>query len=239
MVNQELLAYIKQNNQQGFSREQTTNALTEIGWSLADVNEGFATVELGSVPPQQNHYEASQVTSTPAVTTRDQYAGFWLRVVASLLDFAVINLITILIGFVYVTFFAKNSLGLPILPSLISIALWVVYFPYMESRSGATFGKSIVGIQVQRSSGQLVKFPRSLGRNLATFISAAILGIGFIMAAFTAKKQCLHDIMTDCVVVQVKKKNVFFITALAIISIIIIIVLPLLVVMRTLLSVFG
>ena len=73
----------------------------------------------------------------------------------------------------------------------------------MESSSNqATVGKMALGIQVTDLEGNRISFGKALGRNLAKIISALIFYIGFIMAAFTAKKQALHDMIAGTLVVK-------------------------------------
>jgi uncharacterized RDD family membrane protein YckC len=75
----------------------------------------------------------------------------------------------------------------------------------MESSSRqATLGKMALGIVVTDMDGKRISFGRAVGRNLGKIISQIILFIGFLMVAFTQKKQGLHDIIANCLVV-VKK----------------------------------
>ena len=71
---------------------------------------------------------------------------------------------------------------------------------------GSAFGVQALcgalGIQVTDLQGNRVSFGRALGRTLAKILSAIILYIGFIMAAFTEKKQGLHDMVAGTLVVK-------------------------------------
>ncbi len=62
----------------------------------------------------------------------------------------------------------------------------------------------VLGIVVTDMNGQRISFGRATGRYLGKIISQIILFIGYLMIAFTEKKQGLHDIMASCLVV-VKK----------------------------------
>jgi len=62
----------------------------------------------------------------------------------------------------------------------------------------------VLGIVVTDMNGQRISFGRATGRYFAKIISQIILFIGYLMIAFTEKKQGLHDIMANCLVV-VKK----------------------------------
>ena len=59
----------------------------------------------------------------------------------------------------------------------------------------------MLGLVVTDLKGERISFMRATGRHFAKYISAFLLGIGFIMAAFTAKKQALHDMIADTLVV--------------------------------------
>ncbi len=61
-----------------------------------------------------------------------------------------------------------------------------------------------MGLKVTDMNGWKISFLRALGRNLAKFISAIILMIGYFMAGFTAKKQALHDMIARTLVIQEK-----------------------------------
>jgi uncharacterized RDD family membrane protein YckC len=81
----------------------------------------------------------------------------------------------------------------------------MLYFAIMESSSKqATLGKMVLGIVVTDYEGRRISFGRALGRNLAKIISQVILFIGYLMVAFTEKKQGLHDMIASTLVV-VKK----------------------------------
>ena len=128
-----------------------------------------------------------------------QYAGFWARVAAYFVDFAIIMLAYLVLGI-------AGVFGGPMVTTLmgvLSFFLNLLYWPVMEaSARQATFGKQLLGIQVTHVEGGQTSFLRALGRNLAKFLSAIPLCLGFVMAAFTARKQCLHDMVASCVVVQ-------------------------------------
>ncbi len=59
-----------------------------------------------------------------------------------------------------------------------------------------------LGIIVTDRHGGAVSFPRALGRNLGKVLSKAILYIGYIMAGLSEKKQALHDMLADTLVVM-------------------------------------
>jgi uncharacterized RDD family membrane protein YckC len=71
----------------------------------------------------------------------------------------------------------------------------------MESSSyQATLGKMIFGMKVTDLYGNRISFARATGRHFAKILSGMILGIGFIMVAFTERKQGLHDLLAGTLV---------------------------------------
>lgn len=122
-----------------------------------------------------------------------EYAGFWRRFVAWLIDGILIGIVVGLL-----TTQADQATS-----SSISTIIGWLYFAIMESSSRqATLGKSLMGIYVTGLDGQRISFLRATGRHFAKIISAIILLIGFIMAAFTERKQALHDMIASTLVVS-------------------------------------
>ena len=148
------------------------------------------------------HGYASAVTDGEVV-----YAGFWKRVAAYFIDFAVVVGASMIIGgvigaFLGITGNAGNPLmmsGIQIVTSLAGIAYFAAFH---ASSLQATPGKLAVGIKVTRPNGESISFLRGIGRYFATILSSLILMIGFVMAGFTERKQALHDMVCDTLVVD-------------------------------------
>ncbi len=130
---------------------------------------------------------------------RPEYAGFWLRVAAYILDGIIVSIPVYLIyGTVGGSFLEPNLVA-----RLVGVVIAVAYFVYFESSERqATFGKQAVGIYVTDMNGERITVGQALGRYFGKIISALILLIGFIMAGFTEKKQALHDIMAGTLVLR-------------------------------------
>ncbi|MGA9497765.1 MAG: RDD family protein, partial [Terriglobales bacterium] len=76
-----------------------------------------------------------------------------------------------------------------------------LYEAFMESSSyQATLGKMIFGMKVTDLYGNRISFGRATGRHFAKWLSGMILGIGYIMVAFTERKQGLHDLLAGTLV---------------------------------------
>lgn len=85
---------------------------------------------------------------------------------------------------------------------IVTVAQWLYHALMESSAKQATLGRMALGIRVTDLNGNRIGFGRATGRYFAKILSALILGIGFLMAAFTAKKQALHDIPAGTLVVR-------------------------------------
>ncbi len=130
---------------------------------------------------------------TDAMTV--SYAGFWKRLGAIIIDTILVGVVAGILGGILG---GNQTNG-------INFILGAAYFILMEgSDKQATLGKMALGIKVTDLQGRRVSYGRAAGRHFAKIISGIILGIGFLMAAFTAKKQALHDIIAETLVVNAK-----------------------------------
>ncbi|MGB6485231.1 MAG: RDD family protein [Candidatus Acidiferrales bacterium] len=151
------------------------------------------------------------------------YAGFWLRLVAYLIDMVI--LVCAELAFALILIFGTGLIPfirrLPENPTpdeiftgvvifaLVAFAvgmtalLWLYYACMESSRFQGTLGKMALGLIVTDLRAQPVSFGRATGRFFAKFITGLIpLCIGYIMAGFTAKKQALHDMIASCLVLR-------------------------------------
>ena len=121
-----------------------------------------------------------------------QYATFGQRLVATLIDVAILSLAT---GSVVVATFGMGvTLGF--------FAPWLYEAFMMSSEWQATVGKRVMSIVVTDTDGKRMSFARATGRHFAKYVSALLLGIGFIIAAFTARSQALHDMIAETLVIK-------------------------------------
>jgi uncharacterized RDD family membrane protein YckC len=147
-----------------------------------------------------------------AVAGEMVYAGFWIRVGASIIDGIIIGIVNMLISFIIgilIAFMVGRgghspavAVGLGGLNFLISLALGVGYVTYFLGKFGATPGKMACGLKVVRSDGEKISYGRAFGRFFANYLSAMILCIGYIMVAFDDEKRALHDRICDTRVIR-------------------------------------
>jgi uncharacterized RDD family membrane protein YckC len=141
------------------------------------------------------------------------YAGFWKRTAAYVIDSFLLTIITTVIS--TVTGLAMLPLVMagatqPLLVVVLQVASYLVqlvvmagYFAWFHaSPHQATPGKMAIGIKVVDGQGAPISFWRAIGRFFATFVSTLLLMAGYLMAAFTGRKQALHDLICGTLVVD-------------------------------------
>jgi len=134
------------------------------------------------------------------------YAGFWKRGAAFLIDVIITAIGAILVIIWFGIMFGGGTLKTATWEKMGSflglISCWI-YYALMESSSKqATLGKMALGIKVTDFNGNRIDFAKATGRYFGKLISSIILCVGYVMVAFTQKKQGLHDIMAGCLVVN-------------------------------------
>lgn len=157
------------------------------------------------------------LTFSGMMTTQVVYknhAGFWKRFGAFVIDWM---LLSILYG-IGIVIFAMSfgaviftggigaiPFGLTMIFGIITLSFslnWL-YYTLMESSSRqATLGKMALGIVVTDDQGRRISFLRANVRYWSKLLSGLFFCLGYIMAAFTAKKQALHDLIASTVVID-------------------------------------
>lgn len=139
-----------------------------------------------------------------------EYAGFWIRVWASIIDTILLLLITmpILYAIYGPEYFASEKLlhgALDFVISYIFPAIAIVTFWVYRS---ATPGKILISAKIvdaktggKPTTGQLV------GRYLGYYLSTIPLGLGLIWVAFDKRKQGWHDKLAGTVVIRNRKRG--------------------------------
>lgn len=155
------------------------------------------------------------------IPTGCNYAGFWKRFAASLLDRAILGIVHsflavsggIILGLSFENWVADDHYGFfqtfPVVGSvfvgmgLVSlVATWLYFALFESSELQATPGKLVLGVLVTDEAGNRISFGRASARYFGKIISALILMIGYMMAGFTEKKQALHDIIAATLVIN-------------------------------------
>jgi len=181
--------------------------------------EAVAAAALAARPPADSGTFASSpyaapradlgaAAGTPVYEGHVVYAGFWKRVAASIIDgFAIgipVAIVAMIVGGLMGVGSSFTSQVFNPGETITSYLLTSVAYAWFHSTAGlsATPGKLAIGIKVVRTDGDTISFLRGFGRYWAYLLSGLLLCIGLIMAAFTDRKQGLHDLMCDTLVVD-------------------------------------
>lgn len=141
---------------------------------------------------------ATDTIAMPAATTESiKYAGFWIRYVANFLDGIIVGFFSLIP--VLILFF----LGANILDRLLFYIISFSYFIILTYNKEATWGKMALGLKVISSNGEKLGLGQVfLRETIGKIVSGLILGIGYIMAGLTKRKEALHD--------KIAKTNVIY-----------------------------
>lgn len=146
---------------------------------------------------------------------RPHYAGFWRRFIAALLDqiilavgkafiYGALGMIVYAMLFVFDARSHQDNVFRIFAAIMLVADFWLnwIYFARMESSTlHGTLGKLAMGIRVYNSDMQAVTFEQATARYFSKIISALSLCVGFLMAAFSSRKQALHDFIGRTVLV--------------------------------------
>lgn len=127
------------------------------------------------------------------------YAGFWRRFGGGALDGILISVVNVGLSMIFVSAGLLNPENSEIVTSadigvlIMLFVLNILYFVAPIEVWGGTPGMLALGMQMQDLSGQKPSMGRVIGWYFARVISGFTLGIGYLMIAWTEKKQGLHD----------------------------------------------
>lgn len=190
------------------SAEELQNVLIDIANKQSKgTNSLHRTTSIGKKPSHniaKQHPANKSQSFVGKVNEIYVYADLWLRLGAYAIDSLLLVLVySILKGIITLTN-SNNETRIFFLFGIFFIISWL-YFAIMESSpAGGTIGKQIVRICVIDIQGKKISFLRSTSRYFIKTLSTLLFGLGFLMAGFTRRKQCLHDIVSDTLVIQKK-----------------------------------
>jgi uncharacterized RDD family membrane protein YckC len=142
-----------------------------------------------------------------------QYFGsFDQRLLAAVIDWFIVSAAFVLVAFVVMLILLlafpgddNKILRIGIIIGVVALIPIgkIVYNVMMESGpKQGTFGKQLLKVRVCDIYGERINATQALQRNLFKYISVATLFIGYLMAFFNKKQQCLHDILADTLVIK-------------------------------------
>lgn len=176
---------------------------------MNDASAKFCT-ECGSKLNSKSTAENEHAETENKVPT---YAGFWYRALAAIIDTVLCQLVAIIIvlplafalgasmadsASMYEIEVAGEALGY-----ILGLVIQWLWFTISESsRWQASLGKKLLGLKVTDVTGKRIGFGKANARYWSKIISLLILFIGYLMVAFTEKKQGLHDKIAGTLVIK-------------------------------------
>jgi uncharacterized RDD family membrane protein YckC len=162
--------------------------------------------------------------------TEVRYAGFSIRLIASIIDTFILALpIGVVIYFLsdgnwfnFSSYQQSLNLALAGNPNaltlktdtsmkwelLFELSVLIVTVLFWEKFKGTTPGKKFVGIKiVDAKTLQDISNIQAITRSIGYIASSLIIGIGFLMIAFRKDKRALHDLLADTLVIYDKNEN--------------------------------
>ena len=132
---------------------------------------------------------AAAAVAAPDITAALPRAGFWVRMLALLLDALLVGLIMGVLRHVF-------NLELLVLAA---------YGAVMWKMRGSTIGGIVFDLRVVRLDGRPIDWETAIVRALGCFLSLTVAGLGFFWIAFDHGKQAWHDKIAGTAVVRVAK----------------------------------
>jgi len=146
--------------------------------------------------------------------------GFWRRVLASFIDSILLNILNLPFAILWVWGHAESMTGSELTPDMAPeqiagilggyllagttgfLISWVYSAGLECSSAQATLGKMALGLKVTDGHLRRMSFGRASGRFFAKLASNLTFGIGYLVAAFTARKRALHDMIAGTLVIR-------------------------------------
>lgn len=154
---------------------------------------------------QHNPYQSPQADMHHNDDTEYEYAGFWIRVLASIGDSILLFIVLMPILVILYTIglinpdnnqvFNPIDLLMQIFSAAVYVFFWVKY--------AGTPVKRLLKLKIlDAKTGEHLSYGQAFIRYIGYIPSALVLCLGFIWVAFDSKKQGWHDKMAGSVVVK-------------------------------------
>jgi len=149
------------------------------------------------------------------------YAGFWIRVVARLVDSLILGIPFSILFIVFATaagVFAGNTNsenqngqsavavlfgGAFVLVYLLALVVTFGYWIYFWGKTGETLGMRLLRLRIiDANTGTPIGYGRATIRLLMSFVNTWACYLGWIWVAFDPRKQGWHDKVANSVVVR-------------------------------------
>jgi uncharacterized RDD family membrane protein YckC len=144
-----------------------------------------------------------------AVAEAPAYAGLVTRLVAFVIDAAIVNAVAFVVGAAASLALSLFGVSLDELPAPVGVAVgaggWLLltaaYFAGSWTLTGQTTGMRLMTIRVVRTDGGHLRLRQSLWRLVAMLIAAIPLFAGYLLILVDDRRRGLHDRLAGTVVV--------------------------------------
>ena len=136
------------------------------------------------------------------------YKGFWIRFVADMIDAFLLGILFQFVNmFITIPTFETMTdpfsvLSIFSLSISIKFLMNISYYVFFNGKYGATPGKMVIGAKIVNTDGSPISYTKAFARFFAEMLSAFILLVGYIMAAFDGQKRALHDRICNTLVIR-------------------------------------
>jgi uncharacterized RDD family membrane protein YckC len=131
------------------------------------------------------------------------YAGFGSRLLAAIVDSLILGVVNFGAGLV-IGMAMGNDTSVQYVAQGIGLVLAILYYVVYQNKTGQTFGKKALGLKVVNANGETPGMGTlALREIVGKWVSAIILGIGYLWMLWDPRKQCLHDKIASTFVVKV------------------------------------
>ena len=144
----------------------------------------------------------SAAFAAPVQKTEIRYAGFWRRVLAYLIDLIVIVGVQGAITAIVIAASDGDVKTVANVAPVSALIAWAYYALMESSPARGTLGKLALNLFVADLQGDPITFYRASARYWLKLLSSLLLGTGYLLTAFTPRKQALHDLFTGCLVLM-------------------------------------
>jgi uncharacterized RDD family membrane protein YckC len=196
-----------------------------LGYAVGQPSPTVSSVP-GAVAPAVSAYTPTGSPAWQPAQAAVAYAGFWLRLVAAIIDGVILSIPLAPIFLIIFLGTFRNMqdlqnmqqpaamwaiLGPKIILILIvsAIASWLYWGLCESSAWQATLGKKALGLMVTDLEGRRINFGRASGRFWAgrgvgsvPYLGGTYFLVDCICVGFTAKKQAIHDMIASCLVLR-------------------------------------
>jgi len=208
----------------GFAEQGAFAAQTLVWRDGFDSWKPWATVE----PELKGEFQVETIRQVieekvlPNITaSKAGYAGFWVRLCAYIIDFALLQLIFTLLTPIHsylgnisqeeMVKFLEQQITLTELVSrfmpliLFSLGIIFIYNSFFVKNFSGTPGKIALGLAVVRQDGKPMTWSCAFLRSFVSFFSSSFFGAGCLLAAFDLEKRALHDFMANTRVLKLQR----------------------------------